>query len=233
VTIERTLPLTPFIDGGWYWFDVVAGPRGTTLIEAEWAVPVGAGRAPGRLSIGITTFNRPEDVVDQLRTLGEASEIHDLLDTVYVIDQGTCRAKDAPGFADAAKRLGGRLQVIEQGNLGGSGGFARSMDETLRAGRSDYLLIMDDDVQFDPEGILRAAAFADLDAGRRSSAGTCSACTTGRCCTRSPRPSRPTPGGGGPRRTPRPGTISGAGTCGTPRGCTAAPTPTTTAGGCA
>ena len=39
VTIERTLPLTPFIDGGWYWFDIVAGPRGTTLIEAEWAMP--------------------------------------------------------------------------------------------------------------------------------------------------------------------------------------------------
>jgi galactofuranosylgalactofuranosylrhamnosyl-N-acetylglucosaminyl-diphospho-decaprenol beta-1,5/1,6-galactofuranosyltransferase len=162
VTIERTLPLTPFIDGGWYWFDVVAGPRGTTLIEAEWAVPAGAGRAPGRLSIGITTFNRPDDVVDQLRTLDEAAEIHGLLDTVYVIDQGTRRAKDHPGFADAAKKLGDRLQVIEQGNLGGSGGFARSMDETLRAGRSDYLLIMDDDVQFDPEGILRAAAFADL-----------------------------------------------------------------------
>ena len=86
----------------------------------------------------------------------------DLLDTVYVIDQGTDRAKDHPGFADAAKKLGDRLQVIEQGNLGGSGGFARSMDETVRAGRSDYLLIMDDDVQFDPEGILRAATFADL-----------------------------------------------------------------------
>ena len=101
-------------------------------------------------------------MVEQLRTLGEASELHGLLDTVYVIDQGTSRAKDHPGFADAAKKLGDRLQVIEQGNLGGSGGFARSMDETVRAGWSDYLLIMDDDVQFDPEGILRAAAFADL-----------------------------------------------------------------------
>jgi len=163
VTIERTLPLTPFIDGGWYWFDVVAGPQGTTLIEADWLVPAEPGSSPpGRISIGITTFNRPDDVVEQLRVLGEASEIHGLLDTVYVIEQGTRRAKDHPGFADAAKKLGDRLQVIEQGNLGGSGGFARSMDETVRAGRSDYLLIMDDDVQFDPEGILRAATFADL-----------------------------------------------------------------------
>ncbi len=91
VTIERTLPLTPFIDGGWYWFDVVAGPRGTTLIEADWLAQAEPGPAapPGRISIGITTFNRPDDVVEQLRTLGEASEIHGLLDTVYVIDQGT------------------------------------------------------------------------------------------------------------------------------------------------
>jgi galactofuranosylgalactofuranosylrhamnosyl-N-acetylglucosaminyl-diphospho-decaprenol beta-1,5/1,6-galactofuranosyltransferase len=164
VAIERTLPLTPFIDGGWYWFDVVAGPRGTTLIEADWLTAAEPGQAspPGRISIGITTFNRPDDVVEQLRVLGGASEIHGLLDTVYVIDQGTRRAKDHPGFADAAKKLGDRLQVIEQGNLGGSGGFARSMDETVRAGRSDYLIIMDDDVQFDAEGILRAATFADL-----------------------------------------------------------------------
>src|SRR4029077_15711619 len=111
--------------------------------------PAGAARLVGRLSIGVTAFNRPEDVVEQLRTLGEASEIHGLLDTVYVIDQGTRRVKDHPGFGDVGKRLGRRLEGIEQGNLGGSGGFARSMDETVRAGRSGYLLIMDDDVQFD------------------------------------------------------------------------------------
>src|SRR5580704_16642841 len=128
-TIERTLPLTQFIDGGWYWFDIVAGPGGTTLIEADW-LALTEPSAAGRFSIGITTFNRPGDVVEQLRTLGDATEIHDLLDTVYVIDQGTARASDHPGFADAAKKLADRLQVIEQGNLGGSGGFARSMDET-------------------------------------------------------------------------------------------------------
>jgi galactofuranosylgalactofuranosylrhamnosyl-N-acetylglucosaminyl-diphospho-decaprenol beta-1,5/1,6-galactofuranosyltransferase len=162
-TIERTLPLTPFIDGGWYWFDIVAGPRGTTMIEADWlGSATSAPARRGRISIGITTFNAPDDMVGSLRTLGEATDVHELLDTVYVIDQGTSRVAGHPGFADAAKKISDRVQVIEQGNLGGSGGFARSMDETVRAGKSDYLLVMDDDVQLDPEGILRAATFADL-----------------------------------------------------------------------
>jgi galactofuranosylgalactofuranosylrhamnosyl-N-acetylglucosaminyl-diphospho-decaprenol beta-1,5/1,6-galactofuranosyltransferase len=36
------------------------------------------------------------------------------------------------------------------------------MDETVRAGKSDYVLLTDDDVEIDPEGILRAITFADL-----------------------------------------------------------------------
>jgi galactofuranosylgalactofuranosylrhamnosyl-N-acetylglucosaminyl-diphospho-decaprenol beta-1,5/1,6-galactofuranosyltransferase len=160
-TIERTLPLAPFIDGGWYWFDIVAGPRGTTLIEADWLAQVEP-MPPGRFSIGITSFNKPDEVVQKLRSLGDATDVHHLLDTVYVVDQGTRRASDHPGFEDAAKKLAGRVQVIEQGNLGGSGGFSRSMDETVRAGKSDYVLLTDDDVEIDPEGILRAITFADL-----------------------------------------------------------------------
>jgi len=160
-TIERTLSLAPFIDGGWYWFDIVAGPQGTTLIEADWLGE--AGSAPhGTVSIGITTFNTPEFMLEQLRTLGDTTEVHHLLDKVYVIDQGTNKVSNQPGFADAAKRLGDLLQVVEQGNIGGSGGFARAMDETVRAGQSDYVLLMDDDVKLDPEGIARAATFADL-----------------------------------------------------------------------
>jgi galactofuranosylgalactofuranosylrhamnosyl-N-acetylglucosaminyl-diphospho-decaprenol beta-1,5/1,6-galactofuranosyltransferase len=159
-TIERTLPLAPFIDGGWYWFDLVAGPRGTTLIEADWIAPTERA-AVGRVSFGITTFNQPGSMLETLRALGEATDVHELLDKVYVIDQGADRVVDRPDFADAAKKLGDHVQVIEQGNIGGSGGFARAMDETVRVGQSDYVLLMDDDVKLDPESVLRAVAFAD------------------------------------------------------------------------
>ena len=52
--------------------------------------------------------------------------------------------------------------MLEQANLGGSGGFSRAMLETLDGGRSDYVLLLDDDVVCEPEGIARAVAFADL-----------------------------------------------------------------------
>jgi galactofuranosylgalactofuranosylrhamnosyl-N-acetylglucosaminyl-diphospho-decaprenol beta-1,5/1,6-galactofuranosyltransferase len=160
-TIRRSLPLSQFVDGGWYWFDIVAGEGGATLVEADWAAPAPAA-APGRISIGITTFNRPEYVMEHLRTLGDTAEVLDLLDTLYVVDQGTQRVVDHPDFADASKRLGDRLRVIEQPNLGGSGGFSRHMDETVRAGTSDYVLILDDDIKLETESIVRAVTFADL-----------------------------------------------------------------------
>jgi len=159
--IQRTLPLSPFIDGGWYWFDIIAGDGGTTLIEADWLGLAPAGPT-GRVSIGITTFNQPDFMLGQLHRLGEAADTLDVLDRVYVIDQGSDKVTQRPGFGDAAKKLGDLLEVGEQGNIGGSGGFARAMDETVRAGRADYVLLMDDDVRLDPEGILRAVTFADL-----------------------------------------------------------------------
>jgi galactofuranosylgalactofuranosylrhamnosyl-N-acetylglucosaminyl-diphospho-decaprenol beta-1,5/1,6-galactofuranosyltransferase len=160
-TIERTLTLTPFVDGGWYWFDIVAGPSGTTLIEAEWAVQAPP-TPPGTVSMAITIVGAPDYLFNQLRAIGEAPEVLDILDSVYVADQGRTKIRSHPDFADATKNLGDRLKVIEQGNLGGSGGFSRGMDETLRAGRSEYVLIMDDDIMPETEGVLRAAAFADL-----------------------------------------------------------------------
>ncbi|GLZ14636.1 glycosyl transferase [Actinomadura sp. NBRC 104425] len=157
------LSLQPFIDGGWYWFDVLAGERTAVLERADWcAEPDGAQPVrQGRVSVGITTFNRPSFCVDQLIALGGAPEVLDVLDAIYVVDQGTQKVRDHENFPRAAELLGERLRVIEQANLGGSGGFSRAMDETLRAGRSDYVLLLDDDVVTETEGILRAVAFGD------------------------------------------------------------------------
>jgi galactofuranosylgalactofuranosylrhamnosyl-N-acetylglucosaminyl-diphospho-decaprenol beta-1,5/1,6-galactofuranosyltransferase len=160
-TVQRTLPLDPFIDGGWYWFDIVAGPRDVTLIEADW-LGLADPTPVGRVSLGITTFNEPDFMLEQLRTLGEATEIHNVIDRIYVVDQGSDKVVDRPTFSEATKKLGDRVEVLEQGNLGGSGGFARAMDATVSAGRASYVLLMDDDVKLEPEGILRAATFADL-----------------------------------------------------------------------
>jgi galactofuranosylgalactofuranosylrhamnosyl-N-acetylglucosaminyl-diphospho-decaprenol beta-1,5/1,6-galactofuranosyltransferase len=160
-TLEFTLTLKPFIDGGWYWFDVEAGDGGFVVEGAEWLVDTDR-TTPGRVSIGITTFNRPDFCTDQLVALGHTPEVLELLDTIYVVDQGNQKVVDHPQYAQAKEALGDKLRVIEQGNLGGSGGFSRAMMETVDAGASDYCLLLDDDVVCEAEGILRAVAFGDL-----------------------------------------------------------------------
>lgn len=160
-TFTFDLPLKPFIDGGWYWYDVEAGESEAVVVSGTWAFETDR-TASGTVSIGITTFNRPDFCVDQLLALGQETDVLDVLDQIYVIDQGNQKVKDEPRYADAAAGLGHKLRVIEQGNLGGSGGFSRAMDETVSKGEADYVLLLDDDVVAEPEGILRALAFADL-----------------------------------------------------------------------
>jgi len=163
------LPLKPFADGGWYWFDIVAGRDDALLERAEWRVAAVAPGSEQRLeeprgsvTIAVTTFNRPTYLLDLLRQLGEAPDTLEIIDEVLVVDQGTQRVRAQDAFARAEKGLGGRLRVIEQANVGGSGGFARGMSETLESGRSRYVLLLDDDVASEPESILRGTAFADL-----------------------------------------------------------------------
>jgi galactofuranosylgalactofuranosylrhamnosyl-N-acetylglucosaminyl-diphospho-decaprenol beta-1,5/1,6-galactofuranosyltransferase len=161
-TVTADLPLGPFIDGGWYWFDALAFVGNDLVIEGgEW-LGLTDRLTYGRVSIGITTYNRPEFCLEQIRNLGASPDLISILDRVYVVDQGTQRVQDHPDFAEAKIGLGHRLQMIEQGNLGGSGGFSRAMHETIKADESDYLLLLDDDVITEPEGIIRAVTFADL-----------------------------------------------------------------------
>ena len=157
------LTLQPFTDGGWYWYDVVAGDEPVVVASAEWTAEVPVDRAqPGRATIGITTMNRPDFCANLLRQLGDDTDLRPFLDEVLVVEQGTKKVVDSPAYPGAANALGDRLRVIEQGNLGGSGGYARGQLETLRKGTADYFMCMDDDVVCEPEGIIRAVTFADL-----------------------------------------------------------------------
>jgi galactofuranosylgalactofuranosylrhamnosyl-N-acetylglucosaminyl-diphospho-decaprenol beta-1,5/1,6-galactofuranosyltransferase len=157
------LSLKSFADGGWYWFDIIAGPDGAVLEEATWVADVPADRAePGSVTIGITTMNRPDFCADLLGQIGADADVQSILDEVIVAEQGTQKVADSERFPAAEQALGDKLRVIEQGNLGGSGGYARSQFETLQSGRSTYMMCMDDDVVCEPESIVRAVTFGDL-----------------------------------------------------------------------
>lgn len=159
---EVSLPLSTFGDGGWYWFDLHATAGDVELLDALWTVDADKAHRHGTATVAITTFNRPDYCNKLLATLGAADSLENVVDRVLVMDQGTQKVADDPAFATSSKLLGDRLRIVRQGNLGGSGGFSRGMHETVKAGESDYVLLLDDDIASEPEGIRRAVAFADF-----------------------------------------------------------------------
>ncbi|MGH3909026.1 MAG: glycosyltransferase [Pseudonocardiaceae bacterium] len=158
VEVEFRVSLAPFEDGGWVWFDVATRHKPLTVTDAAWIVD--APLPVRRLAVAITTFNRPGDAVAALAALAEDDAVLDVVATVFVVDQGNLKVRDQPEFAGVAERLADRLMVIEQENLGGSGGFARGMFEALTGTDVEHVLLMDDDVRIEPDSVLRAHAFA-------------------------------------------------------------------------
>jgi galactofuranosylgalactofuranosylrhamnosyl-N-acetylglucosaminyl-diphospho-decaprenol beta-1,5/1,6-galactofuranosyltransferase len=156
--LEFPLELAPFGDGGWYWFDITAD-EDVSVTNAGWYATVAPVREV-RLSVGICTFNRPVDCVAALEALAEDPYVSGRIDHVIVADQGNKKVADAPRYPGVAAALGSRLRMVEQGNLGGSGGFARTMHEMLTATDATHHVFLDDDILIEPDSIARAATFA-------------------------------------------------------------------------
>ncbi len=161
-TVVFDLPVRSFVDGGYYWFDVACAQEDATLVSAEWTVAAPDEWEGGRATVGITTFNRPDYCLNQIRAVGSNDDVADVLDRLVVVDQGTDLVSAQPGFDEAAAVLADRLHLVRQPNLGGSGGFSRAMLEGLRSERSTYVLLLDDDAISEPEAIVRAVRFADF-----------------------------------------------------------------------
>ena len=150
--------LDHFSDGGWIWFDLVADREDVILESAEWTTD----REPlrtGLASLGITTYNKPEYCVQTLQALVDAPEVKELVDRIFLIDQGDRRVEDQPEYQAISANLGETLQIITQPNLGGSGGFSRAMLETLRRPESGFVQLLDDDVRIEPEALRRSIVF--------------------------------------------------------------------------
>ncbi|WP_166849892.1 glycosyltransferase [Isoptericola sp. BMS4] len=150
------------VDGGWLWFEVAAAGGDVVLTDAHWSVDV-APRRDGGVCLSITTMDKPGFVVATLRRLAASAALREVVSTVFVVDQGTDRLVDHEDYAEVAAALGDQLAVVEQRNLGGSGGFSRGMLETLDRHAehldADAVLILDDDVEVEPEALLRAIRF--------------------------------------------------------------------------
>ena len=169
---EFTISLAPFEDGGWIWFDLTC-EKETRLHSAGWYATVEAGAqtfedetlpaTEPSVTIGIPTFNRPADAVAALHALASDPEVDGRIETIIMPDQGDKHPADEPDFDEVAEHFGDRLRIVQQGNLGGSGGYSRIMYEALHEERgttSPYILYMDDDIAIEPDSVLRALAAA-------------------------------------------------------------------------
>lgn len=161
-TVDFDLSLRDFGDGGWLWFDMETGASPAEIVSAVWTVDERHARRRGTTTVSITTYNRPQDCVTQMKLFAQSPDLLEILERLMIVDQGTSLVSDSEGFDAAAAALGDKFKLIRQPNLGGSGGFARGMYEGTRDTAADYVMLLDDDVVVETEGIVRAVVFADF-----------------------------------------------------------------------
>ncbi|MEB3369479.1 glycosyltransferase [Saccharopolyspora mangrovi] len=156
-SLEFKVSLQPFEDGGWIWFDLFTNDAELEVSEGAWTTEQPMPKQ--QVVVGTTTI-RPSECIEALKTLGEDPQVMAVVERVIVADQGPQKIHEVEGFDEAAKAIGDKLHVIEQDNLGGSGGFGRVMYEGIHNSNAAQVMVLDDDIALEPDGVLRANAFA-------------------------------------------------------------------------
>lgn len=156
---ELVLDTGPFDGLAWAWLESEAADSPVRVSAGEWRVP--ARPVPVRILVAITTMNRVDDCVEVVAALGGA-ELAQTIAEVVVVDQGTDPI--AARLHGSVLENGVPVRLIEQANLGGSGGFSRGMIEALDADVT-HVLLLDDDVRIEPESLRRLKALAAVAIG--------------------------------------------------------------------
>ena len=159
--LGAVVDMPPMAGGGCLWIEVE--PLETEIIvrDGRWSVDVPTD-LDVRTDIAVCTFDRPDDVLALLRSLRSERECLDVIDRVWLIDNGTKQFTDLEGADQVVDAWGDQLSHISQPNLGGSGGFARGMFEASYHGEAPFVMLLDDDVVVEPEGLRRAVVFGAL-----------------------------------------------------------------------
>ena len=114
------------------------------------------------IAVGICTFKREEFVLKNLAQLNrdlfsEKSEVKDKID-VFGSDNG-----HSLPISELSNQ---NIRIFENANLGGSGGFCRCMLEAVfnksNTKKYSHVLVMDDDILFESETIIRLYNFLSL-----------------------------------------------------------------------
>ncbi len=158
---EIPISLEAFLGGGCAWFEVEALDEPVVVRDAAWLTSV-PDFSDAVVDVGICTYNRPADVVLLLRALLADPEFLSHVGRVWLVDNGTKSFLDEPDGETLQALWGERLRIVNQPNLGGSGGFSRALHEATRDGGCDYVLLMDDDVLAEPESLRRAVVVGEL-----------------------------------------------------------------------
>ena len=111
------------------------------------------------LSIGLCTFNQEAYLTRTLTGLTALADRLPALLRIHVVNQG------APFTSAALQALcqHPKIRLTQQRNLGGCGGFTRSMvQEVAQAAPASHHLLMDDDIILDERMIQRALRFLDF-----------------------------------------------------------------------
>ncbi|MBP1161179.1 galactofuranosylgalactofuranosylrhamnosyl-N-acetylglucosaminyl-diphospho-decaprenol beta-1,5/1,6-galactofuranosyltransferase [Rhodococcus sp. PvR044] len=159
-TVELSSPLDKFVDGGALWVEIDALDAPLTVDRLEWTAAAPETVRP--VAIAICTFNRADDCAKTVAALASDDRVLEVIDSVYVVDQGTDLVRDRELYGEVAPRFGDKLHYLRQPNLGGAGGFTRGLYEVSAADGHADVILMDDDILCEPETVLRLNAFANV-----------------------------------------------------------------------
>ncbi|UQN28060.1 glycosyltransferase [Brachybacterium kimchii] len=161
-TVDLADPSTP----AWLWVEEAADGSGATWSGVRWWVDEQV-ELP-RVSAIVPTFRREDDATAQAHAFAAMPFVA----RVLVIDQGGTLAGHAPftRLLDAQEGMSAdlpdslataRIELLEQPNLGGSGGYARGMLASLDD-PSQAVFLSDDDALISEESLRRLLTFQAL-----------------------------------------------------------------------